>query len=135
MIVYNSKSYVYLYYWIIYHDKIISNPIKKILIILLFIPFLCFSQKTETNKLKFDPNKKTLKVGASCGICMLNMKGKECLLAVKYKDESYYVDGAGIDDFGDAHSDTGFCNSISDAKIQGKLIDEIFFVSYFELIK
>ncbi|MDA9107413.1 DUF6370 family protein [Flavobacteriaceae bacterium] len=40
-----------------------------------------------------------------------------------------------MDDFGDAHSDTGFCNSISDAKIQGKLIDEIFFVSYFELIK
>jgi hypothetical protein len=108
---------------------------KKILIILLFIPFLCFSQKTEINKLKFDRNKKTLKVGASCGICMLNMKGKECLLAFKYKDESYYVDGAGIDDFGDAHSDTGFCNSISDAKIQGKLIDEIFFVSYFELIK
>jgi hypothetical protein len=108
---------------------------KKIIIILLFIPFLSFGQKTETNKLKFDPNKKTLKVEASCGICMLNMNGKECLLAVKYNGESYYVDGAGIDDFGDAHSDTGFCNSISDAKIQGKLIDEIFFVSYFELIK
>ena len=51
---------------------------------------------------------------------MLNMNGKECLLAVKYNGESYYVDGAGIDDFGDAHSDTGFCNSIRDTEIQGE---------------
>ena len=55
MIVCNSKPYVFLEAGLAYSVNV--------------------SQKTEINKLKFDRNKKTLKVGASCGICMLNMKG------------------------------------------------------------
>ena len=40
-----------------------------------------------------------------------------------------------IDSFGDAHSDTGFCNSIREVDIQGELINNKFLLTYFKLTK
>ena len=108
---------------------------KKLLLLLLFIPLVSFGQETFKNKLIFNPERSLIKTEASCGICMLNMKGKECELAVKIKDSTYYVVGTGIDDHGDAHSDSGFCNAIRKADVQGKVMNNKFHVTYFKLNK
>ena len=108
---------------------------KKLLLLSLFIPLVSFGQETFKNKLIFNPEMSLIKTEASCGICMLNMKGKECELAVKIKDSTYYVVGTGIDDHGDAHSDSGFCNAIRKADVQGKVMNNKFHVTYFKLNK
>jgi len=64
---------------------------------------------------------------------MFDMEGKECELAVKTNGKKYYVIGTGIDDHGDAHSKTGFCNAILNAKVQGEIINNKFNISYFKL--
>ena len=63
----------------------------------------------------------------SLGVC--NLKDKE----LKIKDSKYYVVGTGIDDYGDAHSEKGFCNAIRKADIQGKVRDNKFHITYFKL--
>ena len=103
----------------------------KKLILLLFIPLVSFGQKT----LKEKPEINLVKAEAACGICMLNMQGEECELAVKIKDSKYYVIGTGIDDHGNAHSKKGFCNAIRKAEIQGKVINNKYHITYFELVK
>jgi len=102
---------------------------KKLLTLLIFIPLVSFGQKT----LKEKPEINLVKAEAACGICMLNMQGEECELAVKIKDSKYYVIGTGIDDHGNAHSKKGFCNAIRKADIQGKVIDNKFHITYFKL--
>ena len=91
-----------------------------------------FSQDSTFSKL--DPNKKVLMVDAACGQCQFNMKGKGCTLAVKMNGKFYFVDKAGIDDFGDAHSETGFCNATRKANVQGKVVNKKFVPSYFKLL-
>tara|TARA_B100001059_G_scaffold67659_1_gene64445 strand:- start:334 stop:678 length:345 start_codon:yes stop_codon:yes gene_type:complete len=108
---------------------------KKLIILLLFIPLVSFGQENFKNKLKFDPEINLIKAQVSCGICMFDMEGKQCELAVKIKDSKYYVEGTGVDDHGDAHSNIGFCNAIREAEVQGKVIDNKFHVSYFKLTK
>ena len=108
---------------------------KKLLLLLLFVPLVSFGQETFKNKLIFNPEMSLIKTEASCGICMLNMEGKECELAVKIKDSTYYVVGTGIDDHGDAHSVSGFCNAIRKADVQGKVMNNKFHVTYFKLNK
>ena len=74
-------------------------------------------------------------VGVSCGQCMFDMQGKEgCDLAVKVNTTSYFVSGAQIDDFGDAHADDGFCNSIRQAKVKGHIKDTEFIVQSIEIL-
>ena len=63
-----------------------------------------------------------------------DMNGFKCELAVNIYGDKYYVEGTDIDDYGDAHSDEGFCNAIRDAKIQGQIVDDKYIVSYFKLI-
>jgi len=58
---------------------------KKLLLLLLFIPLLSIGQEIYKNKLKFNSEINLIKTEAACGICMLNMEGKECELAVKLK--------------------------------------------------
>ena len=55
-------------------------------------------------------------------------------MAVRIKDKAYYVDGASIDDHGDAHADDGMCNAIRKAEVQGEVVDDRFKVSYFKLL-
>jgi len=104
---------------------------KKLLTLLIFIPLVSFGQKTLKEKTEIN----LVKAEAACGICMLNMQGEECELAVKNKDSKYYVIGTGIDDHGNAHSKKGFCNAIRKAEIQGKVINNKYHITYFELVK
>ena len=84
---------------------------------------------------KFDENKKTYEVLASCGTCNFKMKAPGCPLAIKLDGKYYFVDGTKIDDHGDAHADDGFCNVIKKAKVQGIVKGDSFTASYFEIIK
>ena len=80
------------------------------------------------------PVRKIQIVETSCGKCKLGLPGKTCELAVRIGENSFYVDGAGIDDFGDAHAHDGFCNSIRKAEVQGELVNDKFKVTYFKLL-
>ena len=113
---------------------IVFGTIKKvILLFLMVIPLISFSQKISEKTIKFNPEIHIIEVEASCGICLFNMEGSECKLAVKLNNVTYYVEGTGIDDHGDAHSKSGFCNAIRTAEVQGKIIDNKFHATYFEL--
>jgi len=81
-----------------------------------------------------DTAKKMQLAEVSCGSCKLGLHGKTCALAVRIADKAYYVDGAAIDDFGDAHAHDGMCNAIHKAEVQGELVDDRFKVSYIKLI-
>jgi hypothetical protein len=107
-----------------------------ILLALSFTSITAMAQQTkekEKTKLVFDKNKPVYELEASCGKCNFKMEGKECELAVKFKDKYYYVTGAAIDDFGDAHDDHGFCNAIKKAKVQGEVVGDKFHVTWFSL--
>ena len=106
---------------------------RSILISFIFsiISFSAFSQDSTFAKL--DPTKKVLIVDAACGQCQFKMPGKGCTLAIKIKGKAYFVDKAGIDDFGDAHSDEGFCNAVRKVKVQGVVSKGKFVPSYFKV--
>ena len=110
---------------------------KKLLfgLITLLLFTAANAQDTTNKKLVFNPKSPVYEVAASCGTCMFKMKGKECLLAVKFKGKNYFVDGTGIEDHGDAHDKEGFCNAIKKANVQGSVVGDRFLVTYFELIK
>ncbi len=96
------------------------------------ICYNAFSQDSTFTKL--DPAKKVLNVEAACGQCQFKMPGKGCALAIKIKGKAYFVDKAGIDDFGDAHADEGFCNAVRKAQVQGKVVNNKFVPSYFKIL-
>ena len=107
---------------------------------LLSILFFCFcispafcqdKQKTAVP----DPNKKIQIVDVSCGKCNFNMGGEECRLAVRINGKNYFVEGAAIDDFGDAHAKAGLCKVVRKAKVQGEVVGDIFKATYFKLIE
>ncbi len=103
------------------------------LIILGFFSITSFAQhKSQVGKA--DPAKKMLTAEASCGKCQLGLKGKTCDLAVRIDGKAYYVDGASIDDFGDAHDKDGFCNAIRKAEVQGEVVNDRFKLTYIKLL-
>ena len=106
---------------------------KRILFYFAFsiMKLSAFSQDSTFAKL--NPTKKVLIVDAACGQCQFKMPGKGCTLAIKIKGKAYFVDKAGIDDFGDAHSDEGFCNAVRKAKVQGVVNKGKFVPSYFKV--
>lgn len=53
-------------------------------------------------------------VEASCGECHFGMPGDGCNLAIPLEGKVYFVDGTEIDNHGDAHAESGFCNHISE---------------------
>ena len=67
-------------------------------------------------------------VEVSCGQCQFGMTSeKGCTLAVRLDGKTYFVDGADIDDFGDAHDeDTGFCFAVRKAEVVGEVKDDRF---------
>ena len=73
-------------------------------------------------------------VEASCGECQFNMEGRGCDLAVRIDGKSYFVDGAKIDDHGDAHSPQGMCNCIRKANVTGEIKKGRFVASAFDLL-
>ncbi|PHR22518.1 MAG: hypothetical protein COA38_17940 [Fluviicola sp.] len=74
-------------------------------------------------------------VEASCGICQFSMDGNSCDLAIRIDGKSYYVEGAKMDDHGDAHSAHGMCNEIRQAKVIGKVVGDKFIATSFKLIE
>jgi hypothetical protein len=70
----------------------------------------------------------------SCGQCQFGMQAAGCDLAVRIGGQSYFLDGTSIDDHGDAHSETGFCNCIREATVSGKLQGDRLVVEKFELL-
>ena len=73
-------------------------------------------------------------VEASCGECQFGMEGTSCDLAVRIDGKSYYVDGALMDDHGDAHGDDGMCNCVRQAKVTGEIKGGRFTATSFELL-
>lgn len=82
-------------------------------LLVLFSLIICFACKTE--------EKQTVEL--SCGQCQFGLDSQDgCDLAVRIDGKSYFVDGADIDDFGDAHdTDTGFCEAVRKAEVTGKI--------------
>ena len=99
---------------------------KKVFV--LFFALVCFSMTAQEK-----PKKQI--VEASCGQCQFNMKDKKgCDLAVRIDGKSYFVDGTGLNDHGDAHADDGFCSAIRKAEVVGVVKDNKFVVSQFKLL-
>ena len=74
-------------------------------------------------------------VEASCGQCKFGMKSKKgCDLAVRINGVPYFVEGAAIDKYGDAHADDGFCNAIRHARVSGKVVNNRFVATSFVLL-
>ncbi|MCH2228884.1 MAG: DUF6370 family protein [Crocinitomicaceae bacterium] len=71
---------------------------------------------------------------ASCGTCNFDMTNDECELAVEIDKKHYFVEGSSVDGHGDAHSATGLCSTIRDAKIIGKVRHGVFVAESFQLI-
>lgn len=82
-----------------------------------------------------DAKKKVQVVETSCGQCQFALKTKKgCDLAVRIDGKAYFVEGTTIDQHGDAHAKDGFCEAIRMAKVQGKVKDDKFKVTYFKLL-
>lgn len=76
-------------------------------------------------------------VEVACGQCQFGLTTqKGCDLAVRIDGKAYFVDGADIDQFGDAHDEkTGFCEVIRKAEVTGELKDNRFEVSSIKLVE
>jgi Family of unknown function (DUF6370) len=131
-----GSGQLYIYSVTLFHYSVKTVFMKSVITILLCLLLLhnASAQDTAAKAGMPDPAKKMLMVEASCGMCKFGMKGGDCALAVRFGGKSYYVDGADIDHYGDAHAADGFCNAIRRAKVQGEVVDGRFKASYFKLV-
>lgn len=98
-------------------------------LILIFLLFAGITVKSQQSKVKSQT------VEAACGQCQFNMKDKKgCDLAVRMDGKSYFVEGTGIDDHGDAHDKMGFCNTVRHAEVTGKVKKGKFVATSFKLV-
>jgi len=81
--------------------------------------------------------KQSIIAEASCGQCQFDLTSqKGCDLAIKIDDKAYFVKGAHIDDFGDAHDkNIGLCNAIRKVKAKGKVVDNNFIATSFKVVE
>ncbi len=106
-------------------------------IVAFFVFSFCLSAvsaQTAESGLAPNPDKVLQTVEVSCGKCKLGLAGKSCDMAVRIDDKAYYVDGANIDNYGDAHAHDGMCNIIRKAQVQGDLVDGRLKVTYIKLL-
>lgn len=103
-----------------------------LIIICLMLTSSMYAQQKDISKP--DSTKKIQVAEVSCGQCKFGLKGKSCDLAVRIQGKAYFVDGAHIDSFGDAHASTGFCQAVRKAELQGEVVDGRFVVSYLKLL-
>ena len=75
-------------------------------------------------------------VELSCGQCQFGLTSqKGCDLAVRIEDKAYFVDGADIDEFGDAHDkESGFCEVVRMAEMEGEIVNSRFKVSNVKML-
>jgi hypothetical protein len=97
---------------------------KSVLVICVLL--VCFSCKKE----------ETQTVEIACGQCQFGLTSETgCSLAVRMDDKGYFVDGAEIDDFGDAHDKgSGFCEVIRKAEVMGQLEGDRFKVTSVKML-
>ena len=89
------------------------------------------AQDKQKNYATIDPAKKIQAAEVSCGECQFKMKGKGCHLAIRLNSKTYWVEGADVDSFGDAHDKKmGFCNKVRKADVQGEVKDGKFHLTY-----
>ena len=100
---------------------------KKLIVLSLLILASCGNKKEEIKQV----------AEVSCGQCQFGIEEpKGCDLAIRIDDKAYFIDGANIDDFGDAHDKTtGFCNVVRKANIAGVLEDGRFKASTIKIIE
>lgn len=100
---------------------------KKILLLTVLVITLSCNSKKE----------KTQTVEISCGQCQFDLTSqKGCDLAIKIDSKAYFVDGFGIDDFGDAHNKgTGFCEVIRITNVSGEIVGDRFKASSIKLVE
>jgi len=122
------------YFWSSPNSHLSNMKAALLLIAVAIATTATFGQTKDSLLSKPDPAKKLQIVEAACGECQLGLHGKGCNLAVRIDGKSYFVDGAGIDSFGDAHATDGFCNAIRTAEVQGAIKGDRFKVSYFKLV-
>ncbi|RAJ14980.1 DUF6370 family protein [Olleya aquimaris] len=98
---------------------------KNTTLILVILLFLSCNNK-----------EKTKVVEMSCGQCQFGLNTQDgCDLAVRLNDKAYFVDGADIDDYGDAHDEhTGFCEVIRKAEVTGKVEGDRFKVTSVKML-
>ena len=72
----------------------------------------------------------------SCGQCQFGLTSQDgCDLAVRIDGKAYFVDGAKIEDFGDAHNDQkGFCEVIRKGNVTGEIVDNRFIAESIKMI-
>ena len=92
------------------------------------------AQKVSKNIAVPNHTQKIQIVETACGECQFQLKGKSCDLAVRINGKAYFVDGTSINDHGDAHAKEGFCNAVSKAEVQGKVVNNRFKATYFKLL-
>jgi hypothetical protein len=109
---------------------------KSLFIVLIFTVIFqaSYAQSGKPDISKPDPAKKIQTVELSCGECKFKLKGTSCDLAVRIKGKAYFIDGANIDAFGDAHGKMGFCNAIRKAEVQGEVVNGRFVATYIKLL-
>jgi hypothetical protein len=111
----------------------------RIFFTLLFVLMLGSLCCAKTNQIPDAPPAEASRariVEASCGQCQFKMTEKQgCDLAVRIDGNPYFVDGAKMDDHGDAHAKDGLCNAIRRASVKGVVRDGRFKAESFELIE
>ena len=110
---------------------------KKVIFFFTFLLFtFTLASAQTTSKISTpDPTQKIRIVETACGECQLGLKGKSCDLAVRMNGKSYFVEGTTIDEHGDSHDKDGFCNAVSKAEVQGKVVGNKFVATYFKVVK
>jgi len=103
---------------------------KFLLLALMFFSLTAFAQTDDKPK----ENKKVQTVKAACGMCLFDLEGTTCALAVKIDDKAYYVDGITLGHHGDAHKEDGMCMKIREADVVGEIVDGRFKASKFKLL-
>ena len=68
------------------------------------LPFTLPALAQKNTAGKEDPAKKTQTVEVSCSKMQIRITRQDMRLAVRMGENAYYVSGASIDDFGDAHA-------------------------------
>lgn len=74
-------------------------------------------------------------VEAGCGRCLFARKeDKKCNLAIRVNNQSYFVDGFALRDFGDPDIAGGMCQKVHQARVSGAVIKRRFTAGTFELL-
>ncbi len=116
-----------------------QHYITRFFVLLAFVTFAISCHQKATKEQPEHPPAATTQqyheivVEAACGECQFGLAGNDCELAVRIDGKAYFVDGSGIDDHGDAHSDDGFCNAVRQARVQGRVENGRFIATSFEL--